>query len=356
MAKVLGVVSTPYHLLVFLFVKDAFLSGDEVDLIVTDKTPSMEELYKSGRLKPYFHQVSFADGRKIKNPYKSAPVTFYESFIHNKTTDVIMDASLPRYDKMYFASPGTPDEIVKEIAKTLIKKNKKLTFHRYEDGFASYTKSPVHVINTPSGISMYKALWHYDIYAMEKEILMFQPEMAEKNVDFQKVQIPQTPERIQKITEMARDIFRFEAKVPKQSIIFLGQGTENGSQNPETYQKLILKLRDIAGEENFIIKPHPRGVHDDFHGKLPVYKDTCPFELAIASGAMEEKTLISFYSTACVAGKLLFQSKCRIIFLYPLAEDSFNEKCDYEDYFSAFSKLCENVYVARSWKEVEALL
>ena len=356
MAKVLGVVSTPYHLLVFLFVKDAFLSGDEVDLIVTDKTPSMEELYKSGRLKPYFHRVSFADGRKIKNPYKSAPVTFYESFVHNGTTDVIIDAFLPRYDKMYFASPGTPDEIVKEIAKTLIKKNKRLTFHRYEDGFASYTKRPVHVINTPSGIAMYKALWHYDIYETEKEILMFQPEMAEKNVDFEKIQIPQTPERILKITEMAKDIFRFEAKAPKQNIIFLGQGTENGSGNPETYQKLILKLRDIAGEENFIMKPHPRGIHDDFHGKLPVYEDPCPFELAIASGAMEDKTLISFYSTACVAGKLLFQSKCRIIFLYPLAEDSFNEKCDYEDYFSAFSELCENVYVARTWKEVEALL
>lgn len=356
MAKVLGVVSTPYHLLVFLFVKDAFLSGDEVDLIVTDKTPSMEELYKSGRLKPYFHQVFFADGRKIKNPYKSAPLTFYESFIHNKTTDVIIDAPLPSYDKMYFASPGTPDEIVKEIAKTLIKKNKKLTFHRYEDGFASYTKRPVHVINTPSGISMYKGLWHYDIYEMEKEILMFQPGMAEKNVDFEKIQIPKTPERIQKITEMAKDIFRFEVMVPHQNIIFLGQGTENGSENPETYQKLILKLRDIAGEDNFIIKPHPRGVHDDFHGELPVYEDSCPFELAIASGAMEDKTLISFYSTACVAGKLLFQSKCRIIFLYPLAEDSFNEKCDYEDYFNAFSELCENVYVARSWKEVEALL
>ena len=44
MSKVLGVVSTPYHLLVFLFVKDAFLSTDEVYLIVTDKTPSMVEL------------------------------------------------------------------------------------------------------------------------------------------------------------------------------------------------------------------------------------------------------------------------------------------------------------------------
>ena len=77
MAKVLGVVSTPYHLLVFLFVKDAFLSGDEVDLIVTDKTPSMEELYKSGRLKPYFHQVSFADGRKI--PTNRLPLPFMKA-------------------------------------------------------------------------------------------------------------------------------------------------------------------------------------------------------------------------------------------------------------------------------------
>lgn len=356
MAKVLGVVSTPYHLLVFLFVKDAFLTDDEVDLIVTDKTPSMEELYKSGRLEPYFHKVSFADGRKIKNPYKSVPVTFWESFVHNGTTKVIIDKPLPAYDRMYFASPGTPDEIVKEIAKTLIKKNKKLTFHRYEDGFASYTKSPVHVISTPSGMSLYKALWHYDIAEMEKEILLFEPEMAEKNVDFEKIRIPQTRDRIHRITEIARDIFRFEAQVPPQNVIFLGQGTENGSENPKTYQRLIRKLRDIAGQDNFVIKPHPRGTYDNFHGELQVYRDSCPFELAIASGAMEEKTLISFYSTACVAGKLLFHSKCRIIFLYPLAEDSFNEKCDYEDYFKTFSNLCENVYIARSWEDVEKLL
>lgn len=356
MAKILGVVSTPYHLLVFLFVKDAFLSGDEVDLIVTDKTPSMEEVYQSGRLQPYFHRVSFADGRKIKNPYKSAPVTFWESFVHNGTTDAILDAPLPRYDRMYFASPGTPDEIVKEIAKTLIKKNKNMTFHRYEDGFASYTKKPVHIVSTSSGTAMYKALWHYDIAEKEKEILLFEPEMAEKNVDFEKVQIPRTPERIRRIIDMAKDIFRFEASVPPQNVIFLGQGTENGSQNPETYQRLIRKLRDIAGNENFAIKPHPRGTHDDFHGELTVYEDSCPFELAVASGAMEDKTLVSFYSTACVSGKLLFQSKCRIIFLYPLAEDSFNEKCNYEDYFSAFSGLCDNVYIARSWADVEKLL
>lgn len=356
MSKVLGVVSTPYHLLVFLFVKDAFLSTDEVDLIVTDKTPSMVELYKSGRLTPYFHKVSFADAKKIKNPYKSAPVTFFESFIHNKTTDIILDSPLPTYDKVYFSAPATPDEIVKEIAKTLIKRNKKITFHRFEDGFASYTKTPVHIINTPSGENMYRMFFGYEIKEMEKEILMFRPEMAENNVCFEKVLIPQTPQRIEKITGIAKKIFQFEAKPPIEPIIFLGQGTENGSENPETYQRLILKLRDIVGQKNFTIKPHPRGTHDNFHGELSVYQDSCPFELAIASGAYEDKTLVSFYSTACVAGKLLFQSKCRIIFLYPLAEDSFNEKCDYENYFNVLSSLCDNVFIARSWEEVETLM
>lgn len=357
MQKVVGVVSTPYQLLVFLFIKDAFLQDDEVDLIVTDKTPSMEELYHTGRLNSHFHQVLFADGRKIKNPYKNALTTLFESFVYNPTTKVVIDKPLPVYDQVYFASPGVPDEILKEIAKTLIRKNKKLVFHRYEDGFASYTKSLSHVINTPSGQKMYRMFMGYDIEQMEKEILMFEPSMAEPNVNFEKVQIPKTPERIQRVIALAKEIFSFDAVIPDEDIIFLGQGTENGAGNVETYRNSIKKLHDISGHDRFIIKPHPRGVNDRFdQNEIRSYSDPCPFELAFATGRLENKTLISFYSTSCVSGKLLFGSTCRIIFLYPLAEDSFNEKCDYENYFDAFTHLCDNVHIARSWDEVNALL
>lgn len=355
MSKILGFASTAYQILVFLFLKDAYLSNDEVDLVVTDKTPLLEELYKNGRLQPYFNKVIFADGRKIKNPYKNAAVVFYESFIHNKTTDAMMDAPLETYDEMYFASPGLPDEIVKEIAKTLIKKNKKIRFHRYEDGFASYTKKTAHVINTDLGQKMYRLLWKYDVTQTENDLYLFAPEMADSNIDFQIKKIESTKERVEKITKIAKDIFRFEAVIPKEDYIFLGQGAENAMNNANTYQKLVKRLHDTIGHDNFIIKPHPRGVYDDFQGELSVYKDSCPFELALSTGQFENKTLISFYSTACVSGKLLFNSNCRIIFLYPLAEDTFNEKCDYEDYFKAFSSTCSNVFIARTWEELEAL-
>ena len=136
---------------------------------------------------------------------------------------------------------------------------------------------PAHVINTDIGIKMYKRIWHYEVEKMERDMWLFEPDMAEKNVTFEKKQIEKTPERIEKIISIAKDIFQFQVQVPDEKYIFLGQGTENGMQNSKTYQRLIRQFRDIAGDDNFILKPHPRGEHDDFHVELNIYKDSCPF-------------------------------------------------------------------------------
>ena len=127
-------------------------------------------------------------------------------------------------------------------------------------------------------------------------------------------------------------------------------------ENPKTYQSLPLKIKDEVGYENFLLKPHPRGAHDDFHGAMEIYKDNCPFELAVANKTMEGKTLISYYSTACISAKLLFDSNCRIIFLNKLAKDSFNEKCDYEDYFRKVQETFTNIYIPETEEELFALL
>lgn len=356
MKKTLGIVSTTYHLLVFLFIREIYLKDDEVDLVVTDKTPFMETLYKNGRLEPYFHNVLFADSRRITNPYKNAFTTLWESFVYNPTTGKIMDGPLGTYDDVYYASPAMPDEIVKEIGKTLIKKNKKVCFHRFEDGFASYTKVPVSFISSQTGQNLYRLLFGYDISRMEHELYMFEPYLAEAAISFDKIRIKKTPAIIRQVVQTARDIFAFESKKFSEKFLFLGQGTANGMGNPETYRSLIYKIAGEAGDGNFIVKPHPRGVHDTFRDTIPIYEDSCPFELAVANGTMEDKVLLSYYSTACVSGKLLFQSNCKIIFLYPLAQDAFNEKCDYEEYFKKLQETCEGIYIPRSLPELFALI
>ncbi|MCM1160397.1 MAG: hypothetical protein NC412_04150 [Roseburia sp.] len=356
MKRTLGIVSTTYHLLVFLFLKEIYLKDSQIDLIVTDKTPYLEKVYKSGRLNPYFHRVLFADGRKIQNPYKSAAVTFFESFLYNPTTKKILSGKLDNYDDVYYASPHVPDEIVKEIGKTLIRQSRNIRFHRFEDGFASYTKTPVPFINTEAGQKMYQKLLGYDIHKMEHELYMFEPYLAEADISFDKIRIEKTPEIIDRVIKMAKNIFAFESKEFSEKFLFLGQGTANGMGNPETYQSLIYEICQKAGHHDFIVKPHPRGVYDKFDSTISIYEDSCPFELAMANGLLEDKVLISYYSTACVSGKLLFQSKCKIIFLYPLAGDSFNEKCDYEEYFRKLQETCEGIYIPRSREELFGLV
>lgn len=361
--KTLAVVSTSYHLLVFLFLKNSILKDSEVDLVVTDKTDFLASSALEGKLNPYFRNVFYADSKKIKNPYKSAITTLYESFIYNPTTkEMLRDGEYEKldcYDDFFFASPGMPDEIVKELVKTCIKRNKKIRLHRFEDGFASYTKPPISSVSSSLGQKLYQLFYRYDIKKAENELYLFQPSMAESNVKsthFQLVQIDNTNALREAVIDQIKNMLSFQAQSFTQEYLFLGQGTVNGMNNPKTYRGLILEIFDKLGKDNFIVKPHPRGEHDKFPTDVPVFMDPCPFELALASGKMDGKTFISYYSTACVSAPILFHADCKIIFLYALAGDSFNEKCDYEDYFGQLSKISDKVFIPRTKEQLWELL
>ncbi len=353
--RVLAVASTPYQLFVFLFIKDAFPEGTKTDIVLTDKTPSLEALFNDGLLKPFFDDVLFADGRKIDNPYKNGLVNLWESLVRNKTTDKIVTGDLKTYDDIYFASPGAPDEIVKELSKTLILKNHAVRFHRFEDGFASYTKPSEHIINTSFGRFLYRLFLRYDVAEKEKEILLFCPDLKCVDGALSAKEISRDKDRIARISDIAHKIFPQDVPAPSEDIIFIGQGSGPAMKNVEKYRSFIERLKEYAGDNNFVVKPHPRGIHDHVEG-ISLFTDDAPFELSLSTGKYEDKTLISFYSTACISGKLLFDSKCRVIFLYPLAEDCFNETNDGTLFFEKVKERFDNVYIAKDWAEVKGLL
>ena len=70
----------------------------------------------------------------------------------------------------------------------------------------------------------------------------------------------------------------------------------------------------------------------------------------------EEKTLVSFYSTACITVKLLFNSKCRVIFLYPMSDECFNETLRFDHFFNEAAHLFDNIHIAHSLDEAKKLL
>lgn len=356
--KTLGIVSTPYHLIVFLYLKESLLKDHIVDLVVTDKTQFMEETYHKGGFDRFFHKVYFADARKIKNPYKGAFTTLLESMVYNPTTKTFLDKPLDTYDHVYFASPGMPDEIVKELAKSLILKNRQVTFSRFEDGFASYTKPPVHVVSSASGQTLYQKLKRFDVAKQEQTLYLFEPALAELDIGksgFTLTRIERDKQLTERVITMMKQMLDFAPKTLPGDVVFLGQGTANGAGNVDTYQKLIYEIAEKVGAR-FCMKPHPRGVNDRLGDSIAYYLDDCPFELACANKTFEDCTLISYYSTACASGSILFGSQAKVIFLYPLAEDAFNEKCAYEHYFKTLTALYPNIHIAHSKEELWALL
>ncbi|MCR4798384.1 MAG: hypothetical protein K5853_08060, partial [Lachnospiraceae bacterium] len=267
--RALGIASTPYHLMVFLFLKDAFLTDYKVDLLLTDKTASLKELYDSGRAKDCFDTVFYANGKCIKNPYKNGMEMLYESMIKNPEYDRLFEdrpaPELSGYSDIFFASPGMPDEISKEIIKTAILKNRQVRFHRFEDGFASYTKPPVSSVTSDLGRILYRIGKGFDIKKAENRLYLFEPRLAERAVadqnatGFQLRQIPNNDVRIRRVTEQIRHLFLFESRDFEEPFLFLGQGTDNVTQNPETYASLIREIAEKVGYANFCMKPHPRG-------------------------------------------------------------------------------------------------
>lgn len=351
--KILAVAGTTYQLIVLHFIKDAFFKDAQIDLVVSDKTPLLEKLYNNKKLEPYYHKVYFADARKLKKVSKPAPVTLFESFVYNKCCKQILSAPLDVYDEVFYACPEMPDEIIKEISKTVIKKNPNVKFNRYEDGFASYTRFSGHIISSPSGVFLYKKVLGFDLEKQENNLYLFEPALASAHITWNKIHIPKTNLHV---FDELQQIFDYEPIIFSEKFVFLGQGTANGIDNASTYQSLVNMIINIVGFENIIVKKHPRGVHDNFSKHVHTLESECPWELFELSDAMHDKVLISYYSTACMTGKLLFHTNSKVLFLYPLAADSFSENIDFEFYFELAVKKFPQITIVRTAEELTAYL
>ena len=82
------------------------------------------------------------------------------------------------------------------------------------------------------------------------------------------------------------------------------------------WQKVGMKIN----KDRAIIKPHPRQMDSELRslGYRTYDRNTIPWELSLLNENMENKTIISTFSTTCITPKLMFGQEPRIIMLYKL--------------------------------------
>lgn len=351
--KILAIANTTYQIVVLLYLIDSFYMDCEFQLVVTNKTPLLEKLFKEEKLNNYFSKVYFADSRKIKNKNKGALQTLWESFVYNKTTKDLLGTTLGKYQELLYASPVGVDEITKEISKTLIKNNPMIIIRRFEDGFGSYTSLSGHVVSSESGRKMYGKFLNFHNLKQENTLYLFEPTLAKNSENYNFIKIP--TDNIE-IIHRAKIIFNYKPTKIQEKFIFFGQGTQEFVENAKTYQTMVYEIADIVGKENFIVKKHPRSVWDEYDDSIHKLNVEYPWELLESEDALQNKVLISYSSTACITGKLLYNSNTHVVYLYPLAKDSFRVSIEFNEYFEKAEKEYSNIHIARTKEELLEIL
>ena len=89
-------------------------------------------------------------------------------------------------------------------------------------------------------------------------------------------------------------------------------------------QKIIAqKAVEKLGKKNTIVKLHPSSRDVHYGEGVHIFSGKLPFEVVLSTKSMNDKVLISIFSTACMSPKLDFNQEPYVIFTYKLYGDMF---------------------------------
>lgn len=204
----------------------------------------------------------------------------------------------------------------------LARKNRNLSLYEYEEGFGSYVimqrfkKRERPVKNAICKLFGTPNLTEDKI----KGIYLYFPELYVQPDPVPKLRLPVMNLNDSGIQTMLQRIFGCEGiHLSKRYIILEESFKVSGEVNNS--EQLFTEVVDIVGTDNVLLKTHPRNGKNSYHERdIAVYDATVAWEALIATENIDDKVLITCMSSSAINAKLLYGSKCKIIFLYKLLE------------------------------------
>ena len=109
----------------------------------------------------------------------------------------------------------------------------------------------------------------------------------------------------------------------KRKVIFFDQNLEL-KEIKKIQKNVANETAKIFGKNNVLVKMHPSSRDVEYGKDIKTFRGRIPFELVMAYEDMNEKLLISIFSTACTSPKLDFNQEPYVIFTYKLYGDKFS--------------------------------
>lgn len=319
--------NTTYQLLVCINIVLMRTGSDENDIILSDRTDftkTAENLREEGvfdHVTVIFPKALEAEEEKKGLGKWQRRLQHLKRYSHlEKWMSEEYDLMLTNYDAMYVCN--MTDHAVMYVYSVLARKNKRLALCEIEDGFGTYVR-PLRHAGSERSLNRLAFSVFGNPFLTEESIsksLLFFPDLYVHEDDVPKEQLPLMNLRDPEIQGLMQRVFGCEGtRLRKKYIImeesFKAEGEINNSE------QLFTEIVDMVGEENVMLKTHPRNGRNSYHERdIEVYDEPVAWEAIIATENLDDKVLVTCTSGTVVSTKLLYGSKCVIIYLYKLLE------------------------------------
>ncbi len=333
--KILMLVNTYFQIIVAIKLKLTLYKNDDVDIIISDHSTDAYKIFENVRNMNLFNKVIFfrsknSERTRIKKIEENIMLLFFQNDILKK-----MKLDLDVYDEFLFYNINKYSDL---IYSALLKKNKNLKLGRFEEGYISYLHPNIGL--SKSYMKLKKIFKRKQLqenidvnYFFNPNILIYEPKNSIVKID-----------KINKIDEkfktIMNDVFEYNCdnNEYKQRYIFFEESFFCDGKEIDDLD-LILKIADIVGKENILVKLHPRNKIDRFskYGIKTNKSVGIPWEIIQMNNDFSDKVFLTISSGSVLGSRLYFDDNIKTYLLFNCT----NKKSDMvtENYLNYLDKV-----------------
>ncbi|MBN2860889.1 MAG: hypothetical protein JXK93_11545 [Sphaerochaetaceae bacterium] len=310
--------STPYHVLVATWIHKALYENTAADIYLLDHFKDSERIHHALTETGLFRKVKLIHSKDGLEDRLSSfkPLKYLQRISTQVRAEKIAGDLLQLeedvYEEILFGSPVVTIQLA---LKVLYRRNPEVKIRLFEDGFAGYNTDQWRaslakkLFNRISGQHRY-----IDRYT---SLLLFQPELFTGDIPFPIDRIPSLNLQDKNFKTRLNTLFGYTGKSAiSERVIFFEQPIQGNPALNDAVKHLIERIPT----DDVIVKPHPRSSSGDYHGRRMYQGSTLPWEILAMNMDIENKILISFFSTVAITNKIIFDKEPTIILLFEMEE------------------------------------
>ncbi len=324
MKRILLTINTYSQLVVSIQMRYSIWKNDLVDVIISDQSNDSKRIADNLSRYKLFNKVVWIKNNEICSNTKHIYYKIIRWFCILFGWHVL-DITNNIYDELLFYNA---DAFVHGLFATLIKKNGNMITSRYEEGILSYVDSQF--LNNSKLKYANNIRKCFGKRILENEVVTFYcfyPEFYKGELRPICINKIINNNIMGSILKKIFDVNDEKVRIKEKYIFFTSIFDFQGS-NPIGEYNLVLKIAEIVGKDNLLVKTHPRDKRLVYEqSDLHVYEhSSIPWEAIQFNNDFSDKVLLTVNSSSVLTANLMVEDKAKSVFLYKCCNYEVNDE------------------------------